>query len=160
MDVSALSASGTAIREDAVQYGMNYMPESYGGQKLACEELLLRAATDSTLLFPCTIVRPPAVVGPGGKAMPVPTCCFYSISTHPSNFGHAASTDSPTFHSPLLHTKTPMQFCSCKRPHPRPPIYPPTQLTLPLPSARSYCTSFKDAHLVAHFNGTMPNPKS
>lgn len=61
MDVSALPQP---IVESAVDLGAaEVVPEGYGGFKLRCEAVLRRAFLEEGL--PVTVVRPPAVVGPG-----------------------------------------------------------------------------------------------
>ena len=62
MDLSERASAGTPVSEDEVRYdAAAAAPENYGGNKLKCEALL---STDP-LTLPSTIVRPPAVVGPG-----------------------------------------------------------------------------------------------
>eukprot|EP00927_Polykrikos_kofoidii_P073705 TRINITY_DN69721_c0_g1_i1.p1 TRINITY_DN69721_c0_g1~~TRINITY_DN69721_c0_g1_i1.p1 ORF type:complete len:386 (-),score=46.46 TRINITY_DN69721_c0_g1_i1:110-1267(-) len=61
MDVTGLPLP---ISEDAVELSKaGVAPDSYGGRKLKCEALLQRAAEETG--FPVTVLRPPAVVGPG-----------------------------------------------------------------------------------------------
>jgi len=65
MDVSDLPQP---IAEEAADLGhadtmADTIADTYGGRKLRCEALLRQAGSDTT--FPWTIMRPPAVVGPG-----------------------------------------------------------------------------------------------
>jgi len=61
MDVSGLHQP---ISEDAVDLKVaDSAPDTYGGRKLKCEQLLHQAASEQSV--PATTLRPPAVVGPG-----------------------------------------------------------------------------------------------
>lgn len=61
MDITALSQP---VCETAAQLDKaGAAPETYGGRKLRCEAALQRATTADAL--PWTVLRPPAVVGPG-----------------------------------------------------------------------------------------------
>mmetsp|Transcript_3886 Transcript_3886/g.7803 ORF Transcript_3886/g.7803 Transcript_3886/m.7803 type:complete len:363 (+) Transcript_3886:58-1146(+) len=61
MDISSLAAP---VSEDRADIELAELaPDSYGGRKLKCEALLQRAFACER--FPVTVLRPPAVVGPG-----------------------------------------------------------------------------------------------